>query len=226
MATRRTLSAVLAALRKRYGKPTPPPTRDPFELVLWEQVAYLVDDDVRLAAFQLLKRKVGLAPAKIARARIAVLEEVARAGGAIGYELRAERMRSSAQAVLDDWGGDLSAVLELPPPKALRALTKFPMIGKPGAEKILLFTGTWPVLALESNGLRTLLRLGYGHEGSGYDQTYRAVREATEPEELNDPAWLAELHVLLRRHGQQTCRNSKPACDECVLATLCERVGV
>jgi hypothetical protein len=33
----------------------------------------------------------------------------------------------------------------------------FPMIGEPGAEKILLFSGVLPVPALESNGVRVLV---------------------------------------------------------------------
>ena len=34
--------------------------------------------------------------------------------------------------------------------------------GEPGAEKVLLFSGSAPVLALDSNALRVLLRLGFG----------------------------------------------------------------
>jgi hypothetical protein len=50
---------------------------------------------------------------------------------------------------------DLGAVLDRPQADAIRALKKFPAIGEPGAEKILLFAGKAPILALESNGLRS-----------------------------------------------------------------------
>jgi hypothetical protein len=38
----------------------------------------------------------------------------------------------------------------------------YPGIGRPGAQRIELFTGERAVLALDSNGLRVLYRIGYG----------------------------------------------------------------
>src|ERR1039458_5911517 len=56
---------------------------------------------------------------------------------------------------------------------------QFPMIGEPGAEKILMFSGVLGVLALESNGLRALVRLGFGEDRKSYSATYKSVREVT-----------------------------------------------
>jgi hypothetical protein len=50
--------------------------------------------------------------------------------------------------------------LKKPLPQAKKALKRFPSIGDPGAEKILLLTRSYPVMALYSNGLRTLCRVG------------------------------------------------------------------
>ncbi len=66
----------------------------------------------------------------------------------------------------------------MPARQAKKSLKRFPGVGEPGAEKILLFAGALPVLALESNGLRTLIRLGYGVEQRNYAATYRSVLEA------------------------------------------------
>jgi hypothetical protein len=44
-----------------------------------------------------------------------------------------------------------------------------------------LFTGTRAVLAVESNGARTLVRLGYGTVGRSYAATYRSVQAAARP---------------------------------------------
>jgi endonuclease-3 len=96
------------------------------------------------------------------------------------------------------------------------------MIGEPGAEKILLFAHAHPLLAPDSNGLRVLLRLGYGKEGRNYPQSYRSVREATLPELRQDCDWLISLHELLRLHGRMLCRRSSPRCGECPLAQICE----
>ncbi len=105
---------------------------------------------------------------------------------------------------------------------ALAALKKFPAIGTPGAEKVLLFTRTAPLLALESNGLRVLLRLGVAPEGKGYDASYRAVRDALAGEITGRACeWLIRAHQLLRRHGQELCTRSHPRCDACPLEATC-----
>ena len=222
MAKTRNLSTIRRQLLEFHGAVTIPPTDDPFQLILWEQVAYLVDDERRRDAFELLSRRVGLSPAAILRASLALLTEIAASGGAIGSEKRAARMQESAQRVVTEWDGDLTQALRLPVAQATRALSRFPMIGKPGAEKILLLTGTHPVLALDSNGLRVLLRLGYGTEGKRYEKTYDSVRAATETEERADHDCLIALHGSLRIHGRQVCRRKRPACVQCPLAPQCD----
>src|ERR1700704_2869071 len=106
------LERVLAALRKRYGSPTPHPAgRDPLALILWEIVAYLADDDTRLAAFEALRDRVGLAPAAIGKAPMRVLTSICRTGGKVQPEHRAQRIKDAAALAIDEFDGDLSQVL-------------------------------------------------------------------------------------------------------------------
>ncbi len=213
------LARRIDALEKKYGRPTPPRTRDPFELVLWENVAYLADDDRRARAFAQLKKTVGLRPENVLAAREDALFAVASHG--IKPELRVGTLRTCAEIAVREFGADVRAALALPPKDAMRKLRKFPSIGEPGAEKILLFTRTHPVFALESNGLRALLRLGYGKESKSYAASYRSVREAVSKEIVSDCDWLIRAHLLLRRHGQETCRRSAPACEICPVQEGC-----
>jgi endonuclease III len=134
----------------------------------------------------------------------------------------AKKLRKCAQIALEEYDGDLRPVLKLPIAKAKRALQTFPGIGEPGAEKILLFCQTQPVLALESNGLRVLLRLGFGEEKKSYSTTYRLVQKAVEAGLDKAYGWLIQAHLLLRRHGQELCKRTKPACTKCPLAPDCE----
>jgi len=115
----------------------------------------------------------------------------------------------------------LSAVLRLPIPQAKKALKKFPGIGDPGAEKILLFAGVLPVLALESNGLRVLSRLGFGREEKNYSTTYRSVQTAVSEGLPADCEWLTRAHQLLRQHGKELCKTTKPKCEACPLRKSC-----
>lgn len=213
------LARVLDALEKAAGRPKPPPTKDPLELVLWENVAYLADDERRAEAFRALKKRVGTRPEQILSARGEELLEIARAGIVAGNSV--EKLRRTAAIALEQFGGDLKSAMKRPLPEARKALTKFPSIGAPGAEKILLLSRSHPVLGLDSNGLRVLIRLGYGREGKTYAATYRSAQEAAAPRLEPDFDGLIRAHLLLRRHGQTLCRRSRPRCEACPVSGVC-----
>jgi endonuclease-3 len=209
MPTRAQLPRVVNLLARCYGKPAPPITTDPFELILWENVAYLVTDDRRAEAFALLRQSVGTKPHEILSATNEALLRVATLGG-MQPERRAARLRELALIAMNEFEGNLQPALKLPLPKAKKALQKFPGIGEPSAEKILLFTRSYPVLGLESNGLRVLLRLGFGEEKKNYSASYRAVQEAIKDQLGDDYDWLVDAHILLRQHGKELCKTNKP----------------
>jgi endonuclease III len=214
------LPQVVERLNVHYGQPTAPKRSDPWEMILWENVAYLANDDRRQQAFQTLKKRVGTDPTQILSASDKALLEVTRHG--IMAQRFAKKLRKCAQIALEEFDGDLRPVLKLPIGNAKKALQKFPGIGEPGAEKVLLFCQNHPVLALESNGLRVLQRLGFGEEKKSYSTTYRLVQKAAEEGIDKDYSWLIEAHLLLRRHGSELCKRSKPECGKCPLAADCE----
>jgi endonuclease-3 len=216
------LQEVIRQLGKYYGRPKPPIVTDPFEMILWENVAYLLDDARRAQAFDALRRNAGgVKPKHIAAAPQRALIEATRLGGMFP-EKRADRIRLSAEMTISQFQGDLRRALQLPLPAARKALKQYPTIGDPGAEKILLFTGTAPILALESNGLRVVTRLGYSEERKNYSATYRGAQQALAAQTGNDCAWITEAHQLLRQHGQELCRRTQPACHVCPLAAGCD----
>src|SRR2546425_1556795 len=113
-----TLRSVVTALRRYHGKPSGPISRDPFHLILWEQVAYLVPDIQRRQAFSALRAEVGLHPAAVLAAPRVKLEAITRLGGPIAVRVRASRLRDSAELVLGRWDGDLRAAVRLSLPEA------------------------------------------------------------------------------------------------------------
>jgi endonuclease III len=215
------LLELIRILGRHYGPRPSVAPKDPFHLLMWEYVAYLADDATRASAFAELKSTVGLRPAEIAGAPMPVLSAIARRGGSIAVAQRAARMRVVAITVRDKWGGNLRGVLRLPYVEARHALKAFPAIGPPGADKILLLTGAEPILALDSNALRVLLRLGYGREHKCYATSYasaQAAAMAALPETV--PA-LSTAFVLLQHHGRELCRRNHPSCTICPLRSAC-----
>jgi len=63
------LSKTIAKLEQHYGSPHGPITSDPFELILLENVAYLVSDERRKGAFAALRKHAGTKPHAILAAR-------------------------------------------------------------------------------------------------------------------------------------------------------------
>ena len=189
-------------------------------MILWENVVYLAGDEERQLAFNALREKIGLSAAKILAASPKALAAVTRVAGILP-ENQVKKLRRIAQIAQDEFDGDLDQILKLPLEEAKRALKKFPAIGDPGAEKILLFCGAYRILALDSNGLRVLLRLGLGAEQKNYAAGYHSAQEAATAGLKADCAWLIGAHQLLRRHGQNICKRAKPKCNACPLTTSC-----
>lgn len=215
------LREAVKVLKKHYGPPAPLPTADPFELVLWENVAYLAAPARRREAFAELRSTIGTSPKRILSTKSKALERVTAHGILKGTF--AAKLRECARIARDEFDGDLGAALRAAPVKAKRALRSFPGIGEPGADKILLFAGYAPSLAPESNGLRVLVRLGLVEGGGSYARTYAASRQAAVGFPA-DPGALQEAHLLLQQHGQTLCKRSLPRCGACPLQGSCAYV--
>ncbi len=213
-----TFTEIIESLEAHYGD-VEPPSRDPLELIILENIAYLADDKRREIAFAELRGRVGIEPANILQAKRNILAGITKAG--ILPEIGVEKLLQIARIALEEFDSDLNHVLRMPMAQALKALKKFPGIGQPGAEKILLFCGVLPVLALESNGLRVLLRLGYGQEAKSYSSTYRSVQSALSSDAPKECAPLTRVHMLLRKHGKELCKLSRPQCEICPVKRCC-----
>jgi len=175
---------------------------DPYEVILLENVAYLVDDATRFATFEKLRDEIGFA-----RILDTPVETIARVieGGGMKPLMRAEKIVECAR-LFAEFGAPLDK----------KVLRKYPGAGEPLADKILLFAGKQRTLAPDSNALRVLLRLGYGTESKNYAASYKSAVAAA-----GEMPNAIEAHLLLRRHGQEICKRSAPRCDACVVRGDC-----
>ena len=199
---------------------------DPLRLILWENIGYLIDDALRRELFGAFEAATGCDPGRIAAADDVVLYEIARRGG-MRPDDRVERWREIARIALAEAGGDLDGALRsLPLPKARALLKRFPAIGDPGADKILLFSGIEARPSVESNGLRVLVRLGLVEEQSSYGATYRGAVTVLARAGGGDRGWLMKAYDVLREHGRALCRRSTPNCLACPVDAPCAHVVV
>jgi endonuclease-3 len=217
-------ASVLTSLARYHGELHSPPAKGPFEHVLWENACYLLPEERRLEVFEGLQHQVGLNAAAIHDAPDEVLLPLAKRGG-MRPETRVFRWREIARITLTQFAGNLDTILSQPYAEAKKALKQFPMIGDPGAEKILLFCGLAPhpvlSLPLESNGLRVLVRLGWGRLQRDYGATYRSVERELQAELPASVKRLEAAHLLLREHGRVLCKDKAPMCHECPVSEGC-----
>ena len=215
------LGDVVSRLERHYGRPAPLRATDPVGMVLWESCAYLVDDERRGRVYDRLIAATGGDPERIAAMRPAALAGVIAEDGGMRPMMRADKLQRAADLILDSGRRQLTALCRSDPERAKTVLRKFPGIGGPGADRILMVQGSLKTLAPDSNAARVLCRLGFGAAGPRYDRMYRSVINATTPELPDDRAWLVKAHRLLRQHGQVLCKTSAPRCGECPLASRC-----
>jgi hypothetical protein len=199
------LLALLDLLEHASGIAEPVPTTDGWQLVLAENIGYLVDDQHRWQALAELRDTVGLAPEQILAAPFDVLRRIV-----IGIrpEEQVTRLRRCAELAI-----------------ANAPWRAYPGIGGPGVDRIDLFTGARAVLALDANALRVLTRLGYGDPARSYSASYRHAQATAHARLPATVPALQRASQLLRRHGQTTCRRSNPACASCPIAAHCPSAG-
>ena len=94
------LPKVLDELELMSGPTEPPDVTDPFEMILWENVVYLSDNNTRRKALSKhCEIRVGTRPEDILAASHEVLLEIASSG--MLPELRVDKMCIAAELVVD-----------------------------------------------------------------------------------------------------------------------------
>ncbi|HXP16674.1 MAG TPA: hypothetical protein VN868_06200 [Terriglobales bacterium] len=167
-----------------------------------------------------LRSEVGIEPHKLLKATPLKLASALSVGGIVP-ELRALRLKEVAMRVQDEFGGNLRAALAGPLSAARKALKTFPGIADPGADRILLFAGIAPIAAVPSNGTQVLVRILRGQEHEKYDANYGEAQQAIAAEVTETLDARTRVYLLLKRHGQEICKRTKPKCEKCPVSSNC-----
>ena len=225
------LTQILDSLEELYGSQKLAGPTDPYEMIVFLNCGYPASDVKCAKGFDALKREVGVQPKKLLAAPKSKLEKLMRPS-VIVPGVCAERLKEIADKVENELGGDLTAVLKKrmrkakdQPEKGLEAakkvLQEFPTIGEPSAEKILLFSGLAPVAAVPSAFVDVPMRLFVGGPGKNYAADYRAARETLDSGLPRTLEARQRAYLLLKKHGQEVCKRSKPKCEVCPLTAQC-----
>lgn len=213
-------SKILDRLEKFYGPQEPCWPTDPYLFLVWWYSGYPASDKACNQGYESLKKNIGVDPERLLKAPIPKMAAALKPGGMLP-ELRAERLKELASRVTHEFGGDLRAALAGPVQEARKKLKSFHSIADPGADRILLFAGLMPIAAVPSNCVHVPVRISRGSESTNYNKAYREAQQWIEAE---IPAKLdarTRAYLLLKHHGQETCKRTKPKCDACPVSAQC-----
>ncbi len=200
-----------------YGSPAPTATtaRDDILTHLIEVVvAQNTSRTNRQKALENLYRRFP-DPALIAEASLAdIIDAIYVAGLA---NMRAGRLQALVQTVAEVTDGtmELDFLYELPTDEAWSFLAKLPGIGPLSASLVLLFTMRRSVLPVNTGLHRVAQRVGMIPPKVGAERAQWLLQAA-----LPDTAYYA-FHINMVRHARETCHASRPACERCCLAPIC-----
>ena len=214
------INQVLNRLEKFYGPQKPGWPTEPYEFLVWWHCGYPASDTTCARGWEKLKSEIGIEPERLLKATPTKLAAALKAGGMVP-ELRAQRLKEVARRVQDEFSGDLRGALGGPLAAVRKELKKFPGIADPGADRILLFAGIAPIAAIPSNGTQVLIRIGRGKEYESYGTNYREAQMAISADVPETLDARARAYLLLKLHGQKTCKRTKPKCGECPIRENC-----
>ena len=123
---------------------------------------------------------------------------------------KTHHLQQMAQMVVKDFGGEI--------PCNIDDLTKLPGVGRKTANVVLAFAFEQAAMPVDTHVFRVSHRLGLVPDTA-------KTPEAVEKELVkNFPIeYISRAHHWLLLHGRYICTARKPHCEECALATMCEK---
>lgn len=174
----------------------------PFEVLVSTILSQKTERRGTRKAFDELKEKIGLTPEKIAGAPLSDITDAIKAAGL--YRSKASKIKEVAQIVLDRYGGDLSAILDMHTPEARKKLTDMPGVGPKTADILLSFVGKRPVFPVDVHIERVGKRLGLVSQKAKYKESKASYEQVIPPEDR------MRTHMALIEFGREICTARNP----------------
>lgn len=183
--------------------------RSPWELLVATVLsAQCTDQRVNQVTPGLFERWPG--PAELAGAAQEDLETVIRSTGL--HRSKAKNLRETARRITTEYAGEV--------PRDLMRLIELPGVGRKTAKVVLGEAfGIAAGIAVDTHVRRLANRIGLS-------EAHDPERVAQDLEALVPNHQWVDLSKRLVLHGRRVCSARRPACDDCVLVSSCDRVGV
>ncbi len=209
---------LIPVLEEKYGKywwPVEYPEDihlDPFKNLIITVLSQNTSEVNCVRAYKGLVAKFDVRPEVLAVADLEEIREAIRSGGL--YNVKSKRIKQLSKAVLEDFDGDLDAVLALPKEEAKRRIMELPGVGDKTADVLLSSRhGYHEVFVIDTHMDRIAKRLGLVENDASYGEIQEAIKQFIPKDERT-----GGLFWLLAKY---TCKAQRPRCYECPLGGVC-----
>lgn len=212
------LARIIELLEQEYGIPRRSRRRDPLESLIVTILSQNTNDVNRDKAYQGLRERF---PSwqEILDAPEHEIAKAIRVGGLANIKSR--RIKEILGSIKREHGDfDLSFLRDLSPEEAEERLLSYKGVGLKTAKIVLLFTLGRNVFPVDTHIHRLSKRLGFVPENAAREKTHEIMGALVPPEKMYS------FHLNLISHGRKICIARKPRCPECVLNSLCPKIGV
>jgi endonuclease III related protein len=158
-----------------------------------------------------IKREGGLSAKVLSEVDEATLAEWIRPAGY--YRLKARRLKNLMAFLMEEWGGQIHNLPNIPVEDLRRRLLTVNGIGPETADSILLYALGLPSFVVDAYTYRILMR----HQMIEEEMSYEDLRNYFMERLPTDPDLYNEFHALLVRLGKDYCRKVQPRCEACPL---------
>ena len=207
------MDRILWKLRETYGPVERGPGRPPMDQLVATILSQHTSDSNSDAAFARLKARFPTWE-EVLDVDEADLADAIRVGGLAN--VKAERIPQMLSAVLERRGAlEIDFLRDLPLDEAKAWLQELPGVGPKTAAVVLVFALDMPAMPVDTHVYRVSRRLGLVSEKTSVEKAHDVLERMLEPGDV------FEFHVLLIRHGRETCKAQRPLCAACVLREDC-----
>ena len=182
---------------------------DPFQVLIATLLSARTQDATTLAASTRLF-KVAATPRAMAKLTVKRIERLIYPVSF--YRHKARHVKATCQRLVDEYAERV--------PTTMEELLTLPGVGRKTANLVLILAfKSQRNICVDTHVHRIANRLGWVHTRTP-EETEHALYKATAPQ------WWPYINLYLVTWGQNVCRPVYPRCPECVLSTVCRRVGV
>ncbi len=128
------------------------------------------------------------------------------------FNVKARRLRALTTMVVENYGGDVAALLAESTDRLRGVLLEVNGIGPETADSIVLYAAEHPVFVVDAYTRRFMERHGWLRGGESYDEVATVFTDALP----KDVELYNEFHALIVNLGKDYCR-PRPDCSSCPL---------